>query len=73
MESALTQVWDDILDAADVGQITMFVMLDLSAAFDMADLDLLLARLRDVAGMQGTEMTWCTAFLGQRMVPQTPG
>jgi len=36
-ETALLRVWSDILMAADVGQVTLLGLVDLSAAFDCVD------------------------------------
>ena len=36
METALLRVWSDILTAADLWQVTLLGLLDMSAAFDYA-------------------------------------
>ena len=44
-ETALLKIFSDILDAADSAQVTLLGLLDLSAAFDTSDHDILLTRL----------------------------
>ncbi|XP_038153804.1 uncharacterized protein LOC119791657 [Cyprinodon tularosa] len=48
-ESALLKVFNDILLASDCGDNVVLVLLDLSAAFDTVDHDILLARLQHLA------------------------
>ena len=45
-ETALLKIFSDILDAADSAQVTLLGLLDLSAAFDTVDHDILLTRLQ---------------------------
>ena len=45
-ETAILRVWSDMLNAADTRQVTLLGLLDLSAAFDCVDHDLLLQRLQ---------------------------
>ena len=46
METALLKIFSDILDAADSAQVTLLGLLDLSAAYDTVDNDILLTRLQ---------------------------
>ena len=54
---ALIKVQNDILSALDVGSSAILLMLDLSAAFDTIDHDILLSRLCNVYGITGNVAT----------------
>jgi len=41
-EAAMLRVWSDVLTSADVREVTLLGLLDLSAAFDCVDHDILL-------------------------------
>ena len=65
-ETALLRVWSDILNAADQRQVTLLALLDMSAAFDCVDHDLLLQRLQLVFGFCGAPLEWIRSFLSDR-------
>jgi retron-type reverse transcriptase len=65
-ETALLRVTSDIMLAADQGQVTLLALLDLSAAFDTVDHDLLLQRLSTTFGINGAAHGWITSFLTNR-------
>ena len=65
-ETALLKVLSDIYDAVDRQQVTLLGLLDLSAAFDCVDHDILLRRLRDRFGICGSALDWITSFLQDR-------
>jgi len=48
-ETAVLKVYNDLLMAADRCQVSALCLLDLTAAFDTVDHDLLILRLRDPA------------------------
>ena len=56
-ETALLKVREDILQAIDHREVTCLVLLDLSAAFDTVDHQLLLNRLKHRFGVVGKHMT----------------
>ena len=56
----------DILAAADQRQVTLLGLLDMSAAFDCVDHDLLLQRLYYSFGMTGVVLDWISCFLRER-------
>ena len=52
-EKRVLKVVSDILRAADPTEITLLGLLDLSAAFDTVDQDILLQRLETAFGIRG--------------------
>ena len=54
-ETAMLRIWSDMLSAADNRQVTLLDLLDLSAAFDCVDHDLLLQRLQVSFGLIRSE------------------
>ena len=65
-ESAVLKVISDILGAADQGYVALLGLLDMSAAFDTVDHDILLERLAIFFGMFGTALAWLRFFLTGR-------
>ena len=65
-ETALTCIHDDILRAVDEKQCVILLLLDLSAAFDTIDHDMLLSRLRKYIGLRDTALNWFRSYLSQR-------
>jgi len=65
-EMAMLCVLSDVLTAADAQQVTLFGLLDLSAAFDCVDHQLLLQRLRRDFGFTDTVLPWTTSFFTGR-------
>uniref|UniRef100_A0A3B3D322 Reverse transcriptase domain-containing protein n=1 Tax=Oryzias melastigma TaxID=30732 RepID=A0A3B3D322_ORYME len=65
-ETALLRVFNDILRATDAGDHVVLVLLDLSAAFDTIDHNILLSRLRNVVGICGTALDWFRSYLADR-------
>jgi len=53
-ETAMLRVLSDVLTAADTQKVTLLSLLDLSAAFDCVDHQLLLQRLRHDFGLTDT-------------------
>ena len=66
-ETALIKVQNDILTALDVGSSAILLMLDLSAAFDTIDHDILLSRLCNVYGITGDALDWFRSYLSGRI------
>jgi len=58
----MLRVWSDVLMAADTLQVTLLRLLDLSAAFDCVDHDLLLHRLQLTVGIRGVSLEWICSF-----------
>ena len=65
-ETALLKVQNDILLAMDRQHVTLLVLLDLSAAFDTVDHQVLLRRLEVTYGITGTALQWFRSYLTGR-------
>ncbi len=65
-ETALLKVTNDILRESDKGKVTALVLLDLSAAFDTVDHDILLSRLETDVGVSGVALSWFRSYLSGR-------
>ena len=64
-EAALLTVMDILLNL-NTQQVTLMVLLDLSAAFDTVNHDILLERLDKVIGMRGVTLEWFRSYLSDR-------
>ncbi len=62
-ETALVRVTNDLLLSSDHGCISLLVLLDLSAAFDMIDHNILLNRLENSVGISGSALVWFKSYL----------
>ena len=65
-ETALLKVQNDILMNLNCTHVKLLVLLDLSAAFDTVDHDLLLARRKSSIGINGTALNWFKSYLNNR-------
>jgi len=55
-ETAVLRVLSDILTSIDKQQVTLLALLDMSAAFDCVDHDILLSRLQSTFGLGGVTL-----------------
>ncbi len=62
-ETAMAKVVSDILMALDHGDIAALALLDCSAAFDTVDHNILLRKLSESFGVNGTALQWLTSYL----------
>ena len=65
-ETALLKIINDLLTAIDNGKITLLTLLDLSAAFDTIDHNILLKRLQHTCGITESALSWFNSYLSER-------
>ena len=65
-ETALVKVQNDILRSIDQHGIVILILLDLSAAFDTIDHDILFARMENALGITGPALDWFRSYLSGR-------
>jgi len=65
-ETVVTKVYNDMLMAADSGQVSALCLLYLSAAFDTVDHDLLMRRLERRYGLRSVVFQWFSSYLAGR-------
>ena len=59
-------VHNDVVRSTDNGQVSLLVLLDLSAAFDTVDHQILLSVLSDRFAVSNNALTWFTSYLTDR-------
>ncbi len=57
---------NDLLLSSDRGCISLLVLLDLSAAFDTIDHNIILNRLENFVGISGSALAWFKSYLSDR-------
>ena len=62
----MVRVLNDLLRTSDSGRVSMLSMLDLSAAFDTLDHEILLTRFSATFGCSGTVLSWLRSYLTER-------
>ena len=65
-ETALLKVMDDLNASMDSKSCNILLLLDISAAFDMIDIDILLPRLESEFGIIGSVALWICSYLTDR-------
>ena len=65
-ETAILRMLSDIYAAIDRGKVALLALLDVSAAFDTVDHDILLERLLVSFGVTGSAHEWLRSFLTSR-------
>ncbi|KAI2644985.1 RNA-directed DNA polymerase from mobile element jockey [Labeo rohita] len=61
-ETALVKIINDIRLNSDSGKISVLVLLDLTAAFDTVDHNILLERLENWVGLSGMALNWFRSY-----------
>ena len=62
-ETALLKVFSDLIAAMDNGRLVLLSVLDLSAAFDTVDHDILHQRMSTLFGITGKSLQWFHSYL----------
>ena len=65
-ETALLKIVNDLLLSLDSQNVSLLTMLDLSAAFDTIDHEVLLHRLRNDFGIHGSALSWFESYITTR-------
>lgn len=65
-ETLLVKIHSDIMNNMDNQQITMLILIDLSAAFDTVRLDIITEILRNCMNISGNVLNWITSYLSDR-------
>jgi len=65
-ETAILKVVTDFLLAADRGEVTLLSLLDLSAAFDTVDQDILIHKLYHSFRIRDEVLSWIRSFVTGR-------
>ena len=66
MSTTLLKVKNDILMNMDMGHVTLIVLLDLSAAFNTVDHEILIHRLQSLLSLGGSALQWFRSYLSRR-------
>ena len=65
-ETATLKITSDILDSLDDRKICLLTLLDLSAAFDTINHNILIKRLKETFGITGTCLSWFESYIRNR-------
>ena len=65
-ETALVKVFNDLVLAQDDKKAGIPVLLDLNAAFDTIDQDILIERCSNIFGITGSALSWIQSYMSGR-------
>ena len=68
VETATMKMYSDLLNAIDNSQVTIVVMIDLSAVFDTVDIPTVINILQNDFGIKYTPLKWVESYLTKRTV-----
>lgn len=66
VETAILRIHNDITMALDRNEATLLILIDISAAFDTIDREVLLARMQSHLGVEGLALSWFRSYLTNR-------
>ena len=62
-ETLLMKIHNDLMVNLSNGDVTMLVLMDLSAAFDIVDHDILMQGMKNRYGVQGSALAWFKSYI----------
>ena len=65
-ESNIVKLTNDLLVSLDQGEVSLVIFLDVSAAFDAVNHQVLLERLKTLYGISGNALKWVSSYLENR-------
>ena len=65
-ETALTKIISDLRQNSDANKVSILILLDLSAAFDTIDHDILINRLENLIGFSDCVLNWIKTYIRGR-------
>lgn len=65
-ETLLTRIHNEVINKMSQGEVSMVVLLDLSAAFDTIDHKILISRLSNMYGIGGRAIEWFKSYIWNR-------
>ncbi len=65
-ETTLLRIFNDLFLTVDAGNSAALMLLDLTAAFDTVDHQILLSHLKHYVGFRGTVINWFSSYMSQR-------
>jgi hypothetical protein len=68
VETAIVEMYNDLLESIDNNKVRILVMIDLSAAFHTIDIPILIQMLKDEFGIDCTPLKWIESFLSNRTI-----
>ena len=66
METTVVSVLNDVISAADHGQVTALILLDLSSAFNCVNHEIMIQVLNERFQVEGQALAWFLTYLGDR-------